>query len=85
MDFVYSHRVYLQHLLLLSEAQYLRAHDAGAGLQGENGADKGLRLTLPLHHRCYLDHGVFVRLWEDSFKRKEGTPKSRPCSVGPVC
>ena len=57
---------YLQQLLLLCEAQDLRADDAGAGLKGEHGADERLRLTLTLDHGRDLDHGVFIRLREDS-------------------
>lgn len=60
--------VYLEKLLLLCEAQYLRAHDAGAGLKSEYCANKWLCLALPLHHRRYLNHRVFVCFWEDSWK-----------------
>ena len=57
--------MYLQQLFLLCEAQDLGAHDAGAGLQGEDGADEGLLLALPLHHGGDLDDRVLVRLRED--------------------
>ena len=57
--------MYLQQLFLLCEAQDLGAHDAGAGLQGEDGTDEGLRLALPLHHGGDLDNRVLVRLRED--------------------
>lgn len=57
---------YLKKLLLLRKTEYLGADDAGAGLQGEHGADERLRLTLPLHHGRDLDHRVFVGLWENS-------------------
>lgn len=58
--------VYLQQLFLLGEAQYLRAHDAGTGLEGEHRSNEWLRLTLTLHHRCYLNHRIFVWFWENS-------------------
>lgn len=58
--------VYLQQPALLCKAQYLRAHYAGTGLEREHCADEGFHLTLPLHHRCYLYHTVFVGLWKDS-------------------
>ena len=70
---------YLQKLFLLCEAQYLRAHDAGAGLESEHGANEGLHLSLPLHHRRYLDHRVFVCFWENSWKEKKVDTKVKFC------
>lgn len=57
---------YLEKLLLLCKTENLRADDAGAGLQGEHSAYERLRLALSLHHGRYLDHRVFVCLWENS-------------------
>lgn len=69
---------YLQKLLLLRKTEYLRADNAGAGLQGEHGAYERLCLALPLHHGRYLDHRVFVGLWENSCRGDE-IPVVRLC------
>lgn len=71
MDTVEIYSFYLQKLLLLCKTENLGADDAGAGLQGEHGANERLRLALPLHHGRYLDHRVFVGLWENSCRGKE--------------
>lgn len=59
---------YLQHLCFTVEAADIGADDRGALLQGEDISHKGVLLSLPYNHVCYLYYRVLFSFGEYSCK-----------------